>query len=65
MGLSEDELVAEIKNYEGLVIRSAVTVTKKILENADNLKVIGRPGVGVDNVDLETATERKIVSSLT
>ena len=61
VGLSEDELVAEIKNYEGLVIRSAVTVTKKILESADKLKVIGRPGVGVDNVDLETATERKIV----
>ena len=61
VGLSEDELVAEIKNYEGLVVRSAVTVTKKILENADNLKVIGRPGVGVDNVDLETATEKKIV----
>jgi len=61
VGLSEEELVVEIKNYEGLVIRSAVTVTKRILENADNLKVIGRPGVGVDNVDLETATERKIV----
>ena len=61
VGLSEEELVVEIKNYEGLVIRSAVTVTKKILENANNLRVIGRPGVGVDNVDLETATERKIV----
>ncbi len=61
VGLSEDELVEEIKGYEGLVIRSAVTVTKKILENAENLKVIGRPGVGVDNVDLETATSKKIV----
>ena len=36
VGLSEDELVEEIKGYEGLVIRSAVTVTKKILENAEN-----------------------------
>lgn len=61
VGLSEDELVAEIRNYEGLVIRSAVTVTKKILESADKLKVIGRPGVGVDNVDLETATLRNII----
>jgi len=61
VGLTEEELAEEIKNYEGLVIRSAVTVTKKILENANNLRVIGRPGVGVDNVDLETATERKIV----
>ena len=61
VGLTEEELAEEIKNYEGLVIRSAVTVTKKILENANNLKVIGRPGVGVDNVDLQTATDKKIV----
>jgi len=55
VGLSEDEICAEIGNYSGLVIRSAVTVTEKIIENAQNLKVIGRPGVGVDNVDLEAA----------
>ena len=61
VGLTEEELAEEIKNYEGLVIRSAVTVTKKILENANNLKVIGRPGVGVDNVDLQAATDKKIV----
>ena len=61
VGLTEEELAEEIKNYEGLVIRSAVTVTKKILKNANNLKVIGRPGVGVDNVDLQTATDKKIV----
>ena len=61
VGLTEEELAEEIKNYEGLVIRSAVTVTKKILENANNLKVIGRPGVGVDIVDLQAATDKKIV----
>ena len=60
-GLSEDELCNEIKGYEGLVIRSAVTVTSKIINSSDVLKVIGRPGVGVDNVDLLAATEKNIV----
>ena len=61
IGLSEDELCNEIKGYEGLVIRSAVTVTAKIINSSDVLKVIGRPGVGVDNVDLQAATEKNIV----
>ena len=61
IGLSEDELCNEIKGYEGLVIRSAVTVTAKIINSSDVLKVIGRPGVGVDNVDLLAATEKNIV----
>ena len=61
VGLSEDEICAEIGNYSGLVIRSAVTVTEKIIESAGNLKVIGRPGVGVDNVDLEAASKKNIV----
>ena len=61
VGLSEDEICAEIGNYSGLVIRSAVTVTEKIIENAQNLKVIGRPGVGVDNVDLEAASKLSLI----
>ena len=61
IGLSEDELAAEITEYSGLIIRSAVTVTEKIINNASNLKVIGRPGVGVDNVDLKAATNNGIV----
>ena len=61
VGLSEDELSAEIKGYDGLLIRSAVTVTKKIIESSDTLKVIGRPGVGVDNVDLQASSEKNIV----
>ena len=61
VGLSEDELSAEIKGYDGLLIRSAVTVTKKIIESSDTLKVIGRPGVGVDNVDLQASFEKNIV----
>ena len=61
VGLSEDELSLEIKGYEGLLIRSAVTVTKKIIESSDNLKVIGRPGVGVDNVDLHASSDKNII----
>ena len=61
IGLSEDELAAEITEYSGLIVRSAVTVTEKIINSASNLKVIGRPGVGVDNVDLKAATNNGIV----
>ena len=60
-GLNEDELAREIVDYAGLVIRSAVTVTDKIISSAKNLRVIGRPGVGVDNVDLDSATKNNIV----
>ena len=59
--LSEDALVEKIKGYDALVIRSGTTVTKKIIEAADNLKVIGRAGVGVDNVDVEAASKKGIV----
>ena len=61
IGLSEDELVEIIPEYSALLIRSGVTVTKKILDNAKNLKVIGRPGVGVDNIDLPAASDKNII----
>ena len=61
IGLTEDELASEIIGFSGLVIRSAVTVTKKIIDSAVDLKVIGRPGVGVDNVDLNAASNKNIV----
>ncbi len=60
-GLSEDELVEIMGEYEGLVVRSATKATRKVIEAADRLKIIGRAGVGVDNVDVEAATERGIV----
>lgn len=60
-GLSPDELRKEIGAYDGLIIRSATKVTKDILEAAANLKVIGRAGIGVDNVDLEAATKKGVV----
>jgi len=60
-GLSEEELVKKIKDYDALVIRSGTQVTPKIIEAADNLKIIGRAGVGVDNVDVDAATKKGII----
>jgi len=60
-GLSPDELKAIIGEYEGLIIRSATKVTAELLAKADRLRVIGRAGVGVDNVDVPAATQRGIV----
>jgi D-3-phosphoglycerate dehydrogenase len=60
-GLSKDELMAIIGDYDGLAIRSATKVTADLLEAATNLKVIGRAGIGVDNVDVPAATARGIV----
>ena len=60
-GLSEDEVCQEIADAEGLIIRSAVTVTPKVLAAAPKLKVIGRAGIGVDNIDVEAATEQGVV----
>jgi D-3-phosphoglycerate dehydrogenase len=60
-GLSKEELKAIIADYDGLAIRSATKVTADLLEAATNLKVIGRAGIGVDNVDIPAATARGIV----
>ena len=60
-GLSPAELKKIIGKYDGLAVRSATKVTKDIIAAADNLRVIGRAGIGVDNIDLEAATERGIV----
>jgi D-3-phosphoglycerate dehydrogenase len=60
VGLNGD-LADQIGAYDAIVIRSATKLTAEVLERADRLKVIGRAGVGVDNVDVETATRRGIV----
>ena len=60
-GLAPDELKAIIGDYDGLAIRSATKVTKTLLESADRLKVVGRAGIGVDNVDIPAATARGVV----
>ena len=56
VGLSEEELIACIGDYDGLAVRSATKVTDKVLAAATNLKVVGRAGIGVDNIDLDAAT---------
>ena len=61
LGKDKDKLAAIIGNYDGLAIRSATKVSAKILENAPNLKVIGRAGIGVDNVDIPAATARGVI----
>lgn len=59
--LKPEELKDIIKEYEALIVRSATKVTKDIIEAAQKLKVIGRAGVGLDNVDLEAATQKGII----
>jgi D-3-phosphoglycerate dehydrogenase len=60
-GQTPDELKAIIGQYDGLAIRSATKVTKALLEAADKLKVVGRAGIGVDNVEIPAATARGVV----
>ena len=59
--LSEDQIVSIISNYDGVVIRSSTKITKKIIEKSKRLKVIARAGVGVDNIDVKSATSNGIV----
>ncbi len=60
-GLAPDELKKIISEYDGLVIRSATKVTADIIEAADKLKVVGRAGIGLDNVDVPTASKKGII----
>ena len=59
--LSKEELLQEIGNYEALIVRSATKVTKEVIEAAGRLRIVGRAGTGLDNVDTEAATRRGIV----
>ena len=60
-GMSEDELCDIIGEYDGLIIRSATQVTPRVIEEAHRLRVVGRAGIGVDNVDIPAASRRGIV----
>ena len=60
-GMTPEELIACIGEYDGLAVRSATKVTADVLEVAENLKVIGRAGIGVDNIDVDGASGRGIV----
>ena len=59
--MSDEELREKINNYDAILVRSASKITADILENATRTKMIGRAGVGVDNIDVEAATKRGIV----
>src|SRR6202166_4189032 len=61
LGADKEKLAELIGNFDGLAIRSATKVTPKILEQAKKLKVIGRAGIGVDNVDIPAATAKGII----
>jgi D-3-phosphoglycerate dehydrogenase len=60
-GETPEELIARVGDYDGLAIRSSTKVTKAILDAATNLKVIGRAGIGVDNVDIPYASSKGVV----
>ncbi|MEW6074342.1 MAG: phosphoglycerate dehydrogenase [Planctomycetota bacterium] len=60
-GLNEDALVAAVGDVEALVVRSATRITRRVIEAAPRLRVVGRAGIGVDNIDCEAATERGVV----
>jgi len=61
LGLKEDQLCEIIGEYDALVVRSQTKVTKKVIDAAKKLRVVGRAGVGVDNVDVDAATRRGII----
>ena len=60
-GLSKDELIKIIGDYDGLAVRSSTRPDAEIIAAANNLKVIGRAGIGVDNIDIKAATDRGVV----
>ena len=59
--ITPEELVNTIHEYDGIIVRSRTKVTKEVISKADNLKIIARAGVGVDNIDLDAATEKGIM----
>ncbi len=61
VGLSKDELEKTIADYDGLAVRSATKVTEKVIAAAAKLKVVGRAGIGVDNIDVKAATAKGII----
>mgnify|MGYP000847441991 CR=1 FL=1 len=59
-GIEADQLLAEVHEYHGMIVRGRTKVTRAVFEAAKNLKVVGRAGVGVDNIDLEAAKEHGV-----
>ncbi len=61
LGKDKEKLAEVIGQYDGLAIRSATKVTEKLLASATNLKVVGRAGIGVDNVDIPAASKKGVI----
>ena len=61
IGLAEEELIAKLPAYDGILTRSGTTMDERKIEAGKNLKVIGRAGVGVDNIDLPAASRQGII----
>ena len=59
-GMNEEELVKTIPPFDGIIVRSATKVTSRVIESAENLKIIVRAGIGLDNIDLEAAKKKGI-----
>ena len=60
-GLSKEELIKIVDQYDGIAIRSATKLTADVLKHAKHLKVVGRAGIGVDNVDIPAATAAGVI----
>jgi D-3-phosphoglycerate dehydrogenase / 2-oxoglutarate reductase len=60
-GLTKEELIKIIPDYEGLIVRSATKVTSEVIQAATNLKIVGRAGIGVDNIDVAAAGKKGII----
>ncbi|HVE75593.1 MAG TPA: phosphoglycerate dehydrogenase [Actinomycetota bacterium] len=61
VGLSKDELLASVADYSAIIVRSATQIDAEVIERASALKVVGRAGVGVDNIDVDAATRKGVV----
>jgi D-3-phosphoglycerate dehydrogenase len=61
VGLDRDQLIAIVGQYDGIAVRSATKITEKVFAVADKLKVIGRAGIGVDNIDVNAATSKGVI----
>ena len=60
-GIDAAQLLLEVAEYDGMIVRGRTKVTRAVFEAAKNLKVVGRAGVGVDNIDLEAAKDHGVV----
>ncbi|MEM9481874.1 MAG: phosphoglycerate dehydrogenase [Verrucomicrobiota bacterium] len=61
IGISPEDLLADAAQYHGIIVRSATKITPEVIEKASNLKCVGRAGVGVDNIDIPTATKNGVI----